>query len=166
MYPVKIGYAGALQRIKDLVNNGHHAESLVTAMFTVEKTLRRTLRQLVVSAGFPSSIADTIVGQLRGLDAIKSAWQIYDPRHRKLTDLIAGGDWQAFTTAAGMRNKLVHGVRVYSLADCQQQTVATLAALDNMKTLFDNEYGYSGWTILKVRRSSRLHLDPKVTWTP
>lgn len=43
MYPVSIGYAGAIQRINDLMSNGHHAEALVTTAFTVEKTLRRTL---------------------------------------------------------------------------------------------------------------------------
>jgi hypothetical protein len=47
MYPVTIGYAGAVQRINDLISNGHNAEALVTTAFTVEKTIRRTLRQLL-----------------------------------------------------------------------------------------------------------------------
>ena len=98
MYPVKIGYAGAIGRIGALTANGHHAEALVTTTFTVEKTLRRTLRQLVVSAGFPSQIADKVVGSLRGLEAIKGAWEIYDPRHRKLTELVSTGDWGRFPT--------------------------------------------------------------------
>lgn len=61
MYPVSIGYAGAIQRINELLRNGHDAEALVTTAFTIEKTLRRTLRQLVVSAGFRSTDADKIV---------------------------------------------------------------------------------------------------------
>lgn len=166
MYPISIGYAGALARIGNLVANGHHAESLVTSMFTVEKTLRRTLRQLIVSAGFSSEIADKLVGNLRGLDAVKSAWEFYDPRHRKLTTLVSAADWKVFTDSAEMRNKLVHGVRVYDLNACQAQTVLVLGALNNVKMLLDAEYGYSGWEKAKARRLSRLHIDPKVKWTP
>ena len=36
------------------MKNGHHPEALVSCAFTVEKTLRRTLREIVVSAGFAS----------------------------------------------------------------------------------------------------------------
>lgn len=164
MYPVSIGYAGALSRINALSANGHHAEALVTTTFTVEKTLRRTLRQLVISAGFPSAMADKIVGNLRGLDAIKNAWELYDPRHRKLTDLLPQADWKTFTDAAQMRNNLVHGIRVYDLVDCDSQARATLGSLASVKTLLDSEYGYSGWSRAKSRLTSRLHVDPKVTW--
>ena len=44
MYPVKLGYAEAVLRVKALIQNGHHSEALLTAMFTTEKTLYRTLR--------------------------------------------------------------------------------------------------------------------------
>lgn len=166
MYPVKLGYSTAVARINALTTNGHHAEALVTSAFTAEKTLRRTLRQLIVSAGFPSTIADKIIGGLRGLDAVKNAWELYDPKHRKLTDLLAKPDWKALKDAAEMRNKLVHGERVYSPTACQQSAVAVLAALANVKSALDAEYGYSGWTAAKARRTSRLHTDPKVRIAP
>lgn len=165
MYPVSIGYSGAVQRINDLVKNGHHAESLVTTTFTVEKTLRRTLRQLVVSAGFRSTMADKIMKSLGGLDRIKQNWELYDPKHRTLVAIIGKADWDTFEKAAQMRNKLVHGVLVYKLADCQQQAADTLQALNRAIAALDAEYGFSGWDRVKVRKLSRLHEDPAVSWT-
>lgn len=166
MYPVKLGYSTAIARINSLIKNGYHAEALVTSVFTAEKTLRRTLRQLVISSGFPSRIADKIIGGLRGLEAVKNAWELYDPKHRKLTDLLDQPDWKALKDAAEMRNKLVHGERVYSVVACDQSTTSVLGALVNVKSKFESEYGYSGWTVAKARRKSRLHTDPKVRIAP
>lgn len=163
MYPVTIGYAGATLRIRDLIKNGHHAEALVTTVFTVEKTFRRTLRQIVVSAGFRSATADKIVNELRGLEAVKKAWELYDPEHRALTAVIDSADWKTLKDAAEKRNKLAHGVRVYKLTECQEVTAGTLGALERVKAVLDTEYGYSGWEKLKVRKRSRLHVDPAVT---
>ncbi len=84
MYPVTLGYEAAMARINTLLSSGHETEALVTVVFTTEKTLRRTLRQIIVSAGFMSRIGDKIVGGLRGLEAIKTGWELYDPQHRKL----------------------------------------------------------------------------------
>ncbi|GAB2627847.1 hypothetical protein GCM10027191_25980 [Novilysobacter erysipheiresistens] len=162
MYPIRLGYSTAKERIARLLENGHHAEALVTTVFTVEKTMRRTLRQLVVSAGFTSTIADRIIRNLRGLDAVKNNWDIYDPAHRKLTDLLPQTDWKLFKDSAEMRNKMVHGERVYDLVVCKQQAETTLNALDRTKDSFDREYGYSGWTTTSKRLKSRLHIDPKV----
>ena len=166
MYPVKLGFAAANARIEALLKNGHDAEALVTAVFTAEKTLRRTLRQLVVSAGFISKMADRICGNLRGLDAVKSAWEIYDPKHRKLLDIFTEADWKVLKDASEMRNKLVHGERVYSLASCRSTAMEVLASLGNIKAALDAEYGYSGWVRGKVRRQSQLHKDPKVRISP
>lgn len=166
MYPVSLGYGVAVKRMQAMIANGHHAEALVAVAFTVEKTLRRTLRQLVVSAGFPSRVADKLVGHLRGLDAIKTAWEYYDPRHRSLMEIVNQADWNVCKRLASMRNDLVHGVKVYKLATCAIETAAGLTALDNLKTALETEYGYSGWTRGRARRSSTLHTDPAITWTP
>jgi transaldolase len=162
MYPVSLGYAAATSRISNLLASGHETEALVTAVFTAEKTLRRTLRQIVVSAGFISRIADRIMSGLRGLDSVKNGWDIYDPKHRKLSDLLQASDWHAIKVAAEMRNKLVHGERVYSVDACRLAATDALRALDNIKTVLDVEYGYSGWTTAKSRRASTLHSDPKI----
>jgi hypothetical protein len=37
MYPVRLGYDTAVTRIRRLMRNDHHAEALITSVFTVEK---------------------------------------------------------------------------------------------------------------------------------
>lgn len=165
MYPVKLGYGGAIQRINALAANGHYAEAFITALFTAEKTLRRTLRQIIVSAGFRSTVADKIIRRLNGIHALSEAWEIYDPLNRKLSAIVPAANWQTIRDAAEIRNKLIHGTAVYPLTYCQQQTAAILGALNSVKAAFDAEYGYSGWTSFNSRKTTRLHMDPKVKWT-
>ena len=136
MYPVRLGYDAAVKRIRKLMKNGHHPEALVTSMFTVEKTLRRTLRQIVVSAGFASKYADKIVGNLRGLDALKKAWELYEPNHVQLLSIIPQADWQTFKAAAEMRNKMVHGERVYELETCRKEAEEVLDSTRQVKNRF------------------------------
>jgi len=166
MYPVKLGYEGAVSRIEALLENGHSAEALVTTAFTVEKTVRRTLKQLVISSGFTSKSADQILKTLRGLGALKQAWRLYDPAEREFIHVVPPATLGPIEKAAEMRNKLVHGERVYNLEECAAQAKAALAALHTIKTAFDAEYGYSGWTVGKKRLSARLHVDPTVKVRP
>lgn len=166
MYPVRLGYKAAVSRINRLMKNGHYPEALVTSMFTVEKTLRRTLRQIVVSAGFMSKKADKIVGNLKGLDAIKKSWELYEPNSKKLTELISPEDWKQFRNTATMRNKMIHGERVYNLETCKNEAAKVLLALDRLKTNFDELYGYNGWETFARRAKSQLHSDPKVKIEP
>ena len=46
--------------------NGHHAEALLTSVFTFEKIIHRTLTQLIVFAGFRNSDADLLLKKMRG----------------------------------------------------------------------------------------------------
>lgn len=162
MYPVSLGFEAAVSRISNLLQSGHETESLVTCAFTVEKTLRRTLRQLIVSSGFVSKVADRVVGGYRGLEAIKNNWDIYDPSHKKLLDIISSNDWKVVKHSAEMRNKLVHGERVYSVATCSVAAEEAILAMRNIKNSLESEYGYSGWTVASSRKKSMLHSDPKV----
>ena len=163
MYPVRLGYNEASSRIRILFDNGHYSEALVTSVFTVEKTLRRTLKQLVVSAGFRSKIANKIMKGFRGLEAIKSAWETYDPVHRHLTEVILENDWRIVKKASVMRNKMIHGEQVFDQLTCKEETVQVLAALNNINSTLNQEYGYSGWERVATRAKSNLHNDPKVT---
>lgn len=162
MYSVRLGYDSALKRINKLVENEHHSESFVTAVFTVEKTLRRTFRQLVVSSGFKSSIAEKIVKQSNGLHKLIENWELYDPEHKKFSDIITNQDIKTIREAASMRNKLIHGEKVFSLEICKKETINVLTSLENIKDCFESEYGYSGWKTAKGRKISKLHTDPKV----
>jgi len=161
MYPVKLGFDAATDRIQSLSKNGHHAESLVTAVFTTEKTLRRTLKFLIVSCGFKSVIANKIINTVRGLDAIKNSWEFYEPNHKKLTDILDPQDWEVIGRCASMRNHLVHGIKVYTLDLCKKETKNVLKSLRKIKKILEDNYGYSGWTFMRIRKESKLHVDPR-----
>ena len=64
MYPVSLGFAEAEKRMAALSANGHHAEALITSVFTLEKTLRRSLRCCAVRRGFTSKQADKLFGNM------------------------------------------------------------------------------------------------------
>ncbi len=157
MYSVRLGYDKAIKRINSLIKGGHHAESLVTTVFTAEKTLRRTLRFLIVSCGFNTEIAEKQIKKLKGIDAIKNNWEYYSPEHKKLTEVVNQNDWRILREAAEIRNKLVHGEKAFDKATCKKMTKELLQALENIKTSLENEYGYSGWKSLKKREKSILH---------
>ena len=162
MYPVKLGYSGAKQRIQDLLSNGHHAEALLTSVFTFEKIVHRTLRQLVVSAGFTSASTKILLGQVRGFGKQREVWQCFDPQQRTLVNVISSPHWQHINKAVEMRNKMVHGVRVYDLPSCQTQAQHIVCLLDDTVAAFQATYGYDGWSDVSKRFKPKLHSDPKV----
>lgn len=162
MYPVTLGYDEAKKRIESLIRDGYCSEALVTAVFTAEKMLRRTLRQIIVSAGFTSKAAEQLIDLARGLTALKEQWCIYEPNHRTLVEVIGNQEWQQICTLAKKRNKLIHGLRVYEADYCQEQTEKFLFTLDVVKQKLDLTYGYSGWERLSSRKKSKLHIDPKI----
>lgn len=163
MYPVSLGYPEAIKRINKLLSNGHHAEALLTSVFTVEKTLHRTLKQLIVSAGFPSKQAQALLERFRGIESIKQVWPCFDPRHEKLADFLTQPTLKTLTEAQTMRNRMVHGTTVYNLSLCETTARAVLQVLADIKVAFDNRYGFNGWERVSVRYTSKLHTDPKVT---
>jgi len=63
MYPVSLGYQGAVDKIENLHSDAYYVEALLASVFTVEKTMKRALRALVRFRGFPSTHADNIVGR-------------------------------------------------------------------------------------------------------
>ena len=103
--------------------------------------------------------------QLKGLDAIKEAWELYEPNNKKLTEILSPTDWKTIKDGSLMRNLMIHGVEVFALNKCENKTNEILAALDNIKSQLDLIYNYSGWTPHKKRIRNRLHFDPKVRIT-
>ena len=160
MYSVNDGYEIAERRIRRLLHEGFNSEALVTAVFTVEKTLRRTLKELIVRAGFISSHAKKLSRGMRGLGTVKENWAFYDPQHRSLTELLPPIHWQTVQTAVQMRNDMVHGERVYKTQQCIDSAEAVLVAIKEFMRTFDREYNYSGWTKHRTRTKSGLHLVP------
>ena len=162
MYPVTLGYDEAKKRIESLLRDGYCSEALVTAVFTVEKMFRRTLRQIIVSAGFTSKAANDLIRSANGLTALKERWSIYEPNHKTLVEIIGNKDWEKVKELSKIRNELIHGVRVYEEEECKEKAEKLLSALDNIKQILDETYGYSGWERLSVRKKSKLHIDPKI----
>jgi hypothetical protein len=162
MYPVKLGYSIAKKRITKLIRNKHHAEALLTSVFTLEKMVHRTLKQLIVSSGFRSKDAEKLLGQVRGFNKQRNIWSCFDPENRSLPDLIGNEHWQYIGKAVEMRNNLVHGKRAYSLEECDAVTRNILELLDHTVSVFNQNYGYDGWSKVSIRKVSRLHSDPKV----
>lgn len=162
MYPVRLGYERARRRLNRLLEHGHCAEALVSSMATVEKTLRRTLRQLIVSTGFTSADAEKLVRKMHGLHNIKGQWALYDTRGRGLVEIIGNQQRGILKNCAKMRNNLFHGTQVYELKTCEREAKKVIAALDAIKECLEDTYGYSGWEKISGRKTRRLHLEPKV----
>ena len=162
MYPVSLGYPEAVKRVRTLLKNGHDAEAMLTSVFTLEKTLYRTLRQLVVSAGFPSVQADHLMAKFRGIENIKQIWACFDPQNEGLQSFLPKATLLAITAAQTKRNSLVHGKAVFKLADCRQATEEVLQALEEVRTLMDERYGFDGWSKMTRRIKNKLHADPRV----
>jgi hypothetical protein len=93
---------------------------------------------------------------------IKKIWPCFDPQHEGLPAIVGNAQWQIIPHAQEMRNKLVHGIRVYELDKCRENAEKMLFALEAIRQAFEQRYGFSGWSTLSVRKKSALHKDPKV----
>jgi hypothetical protein len=162
MYPVSLGFQEAERRINALIANGHHAEALITSVFSFEKTLRRALRFCAVTRGFTSKHAETLFGNMRFKD-LKEVWPCFDKHHRALPEFIGNAKWQHIQPAVTMRNKLAHGERVYKLAECKLAAERVLEALNDFRAKLQAEIQFDGWSRLPVRRKPALQWLPLLT---
>lgn len=163
MYPLRTPYQKIRSRLKNLISDGYPAEALVTSIFTAERLLRRTLIQMIISAGFTTENAFKIAGRLNGIQAIKDSWPLYDPRGRALVDILGNSNWQVIYDAAKMRNDMVHGSVTHGHAKCKRTALRVIETLDRIKERLFNVYGYHGWGGLKKRTVSALHTNPKIS---
>jgi hypothetical protein len=158
MYPVTLGFSEAEARIRRLIKNDHPAEALLTSVFTFEKTLRRSLKHCVVSRGFTPKSAEEVIGR-RGFHELVKLWPCFAPDHKSLASFI-GPKWQHVPSAVTMRNKLVHGERVYKLVECGKAANQVLDALLEFRSQALAHVGFDGWSRVKVRRNARLLWNP------
>lgn len=143
MYPVSIGFDQALARIEGLLKNGHDAEALVTSIFTFEKLMKRSLRKAIIARGFSRQQADKIMGR-DGFDKLADIWPVFERLHRTLAQIL-GNDWQAIPLAKEMRNKLVHGIKVYDLEECRLKANEVLTALRALHDFVSQDYRSDPW---------------------
>jgi len=93
LYSIRAGLKIAISRINQLISNGHDSEALVTSVFTMEKVLQRTLKQLVISSGFTSKATNILMEQIRGAHSIKDVWSCFDPEGIDLPIIIGKANW-------------------------------------------------------------------------
>lgn len=158
MYSVRLGFDEAVTRIQRLLDNGHHAEALLTSVFTAEKMLLRAVKVAAVCSGLTSTQAKVLIGR-RGFDHLKALWSVFSPTGSSL-DQVFGPRWHSLTVAKKMRNGLVHGARVYPMAECESRAREVLEGLETFRTNLEAEIGHDGWSRLPTRRKSALGWDP------
>jgi hypothetical protein len=158
MYPVTLGFSQAEARILELLANGHSAEALLTCVFTFEKTLRRALKYCIIARGFTSKQSEEVLGQ-RGFQQLVKLWPCFAPQHQTLPAFV-GKKWQYVQPAVTMRNKLVHGERVFDLADCNTAATQMLGALNDFRTQLQTNVSFDGWSRIPIRRKGRLSWYP------
>lgn len=154
MYPVRLNFEQVLQRIEALLNNGHHAEALVTSMFTLEKLIKRSLRRAIVARGFSITQSNKILAR-NGFDALVAQWDVFDRRHRTLPSILQA-EWSNVKQAKKMRNDLVHGNKVFDLAECQSKATEVLIAIRKLHAFIVEDYGSDPW---QKQPAHRARLD-------
>lgn len=154
MYPITLGYGEATRRIGKLLQNGHDAEALLTAVFTFEKTVRRMLHFYAIRRGFSSKQSKLLFAKM-GFEQLKGIWPCFERSNRTLPDTV-GAHWQNVPIAIAKRNKIVHGEKVYALADCRVNAELVLRALDALQQETLGDVEYDGWARLPVRIKPRL----------
>ena len=162
MYSTRVGQDVALKRIENLIANNHDSEALITAVFTIEEIMHRTLNQLVISSGFTSKASKVLLSEIRGISAIKKVWPCFDPKGNALSDIIGKSNWQVISKALSIRNNLIHGSAFYNVAECKKAARQLLTVIEEADVIFNTRYRYSCWGILSTRKTSMLHLDPLV----
>ncbi len=155
MYPVSLGFTEAEKRITALIANGHHAEALVTSVFTIEKTVRRTLRFCAVSRGFTSKHAEALFSKM-GFKDLQDVWPCFSANGSTLPNYIGQAHWQHVPVAVTMRNKLAHGERAYKLADCKDRAEQVLSASRVLQAKLQADIAFDGWSRLPTRRKPAL----------
>ena len=155
MYPIRLGFDEALARIRRLRKNKHYAEALVTSVFTFEKLMRRSIRCALLARGFTSAQARELVKN-RGFYDLKDLWKIFDRKHQTLSEFIGNNEWQKVPKAIEMRNKLVHGERVYDRRQCSVYTRHVIKVLKIFHKRVRASYGIDPWATLPTRKKSKL----------
>ena len=162
MYPLSLWFEEACARIEQLSQHGHTTEALVVTMGIIEKILRRTLKQLMISAGFTNKIVGEMMNEVRWITHIKKQWRFFDPENVSLQHILSNTDWTTLKNLASKRNEIIHGIRIYNLDTSLSYLQDALGLLDTVHITLQDRYGYSGWWRPNIRTKSTLHSDPLV----
>lgn len=155
MYPISLGLDAAILRIKKLNENGHHAEALLTSVFTYEKTLKRSVRIAIFARGFSSRQADLLMKK-GGLQSLIELWPIFDIEHMPFEQVIGQASYQLLKRASKMRNNLVHGSSVFKLDACKDLSLILLDQIRILQGLVLSRYGRDPWSKIQGKRTASL----------
>lgn len=155
MYPVTFGFDEVNTRLDALARNDLHAEALLAGIFAFEKSVRRALRYCALNRGFTSKQCDDLFANV-GFRNMVRMWPVFEKNHRTLQDFVGSQVWQHVPGAVTMRNKMVHGARVYSPDDCKDKTASVRKAIEAFRDKSISELGCDPWSRLPGRRKSSL----------
>ena len=155
MYPVKQGFAEVDNRLNALISNGHHGEALLASVFVMEKTIRRTLRFCALNRGLTSMQCDRLF-QNMGFKDMTRAWPVFERDYRTLPEFIGNNVWQHVPEAVTMRNKMVHGDRVYNLSYCRDKAQKVKDAIEVLRNTAMQDLGCDPWHRLPGKKKTSL----------
>ena len=161
MYPVKQSFVEVDDRLNALINNGHHGEALLTSVFAMEKTIRRVLRFCALNRGFTSRQCDRIFENM-GFNNMRRAWPVFERDYRTSPEFVGNSVRQHVLEAVTMRNKIVHGSRVYSLSDCRNKALRVKNAIEVLRNTTMQDLGCDPRNRLpEKKKASLVWLDLK-----
>ena len=159
MYSESLGSQEVEHRIRQLIENGHVAEALITSVFSFERILRRAARFCAISRGFTSLQAEILFDKM-GFENLTAGWPCFDVQNRSLAKFIGQTTWQHVPPAVTMRNKLVRGERLHNLEECKASAEKVIEALNELRNRLLVESHFDCWSRLPVRKK------PAVQWLP
>ena len=89
-------------------------------------------------------------------------WPVFERDYRTLPEFVGNNVWQFVPEAVTMRNKLVHGSRVYSLSDCLDKARRVKNAIEVLRNTAMQDLGCDPWNRLPgKKKTSFVWLDLK-----
>lgn len=83
-------------------------------------------------------------------------WPLFDQTYRGLPEVLGNDKWNWVPRAVEMRNSMVHGTRVYKLAECKGVAKYVMSALKALRERATAECGRDPWSRIVGRRNPRL----------
>ena len=101
MYPVSQGYPEANKPLYALSENGHHAETLLTSVFVMEKTILSTLRFCLLNIGFSSTQSDKILNNkgFKDVETLRPVFKKIIDHYLNLLETMLGNMFQTSQNA-------------------------------------------------------------------
>ena len=91
-----------------------------------------------------------------GVKDMKRVWPVFERKYITLCEFIGENVWQHVPEAVIMRNKIVHGSRVYSLSDCRDKALRVKIAIEVLSNTAMQDLGCDPWSRLPRKKKTSL----------